>query len=252
MSFLVLGSFRWNHYFIVFPVLTLLGPKKFLAKTDRVHENARFLPSWYKWCQALFAKNLFFSFPHLDDHLQNNTAFIGCLSLFPFCCFSFFCFPFSNTRMTKQNIQFSFRKSHFWHPNNFAKTLLGRAQIDTMCVFFLNVHKQHFWNKGKQWGKNLDQFLTYSLDQFLRHKPSNLGPVFNSTVHIYIYTHTYVLWVDRLAGFWPCLTWWLGQGWVDNLANHPKHWKCCVFFCKHLLLQCAKFPFSSGLFARKS
>ena len=35
--------------------------------------------------------------------------------------------------------------------------------------------------------KNMDQFITQLLDQFLTQKPSNLGPTFNSTIYIYIY-----------------------------------------------------------------
>ena len=50
VSFLVLGNFRWNHYFYSFSWFTLFwAQKNFLAKTDSVHENARFfLPSWHK------------------------------------------------------------------------------------------------------------------------------------------------------------------------------------------------------------
>ena len=49
VSFLVLGNFRWNHYFYGFSWFTLFWSKKILAKTDSAHENARcFLPSWHK------------------------------------------------------------------------------------------------------------------------------------------------------------------------------------------------------------
>ena len=50
VSFLVLAIFAETTIFIVFPGLHCFGPKKsFLAKTDSVHENARFfLPSWRK------------------------------------------------------------------------------------------------------------------------------------------------------------------------------------------------------------
>ena len=49
VSFLVLGNFRWNHYFYSFSWFALSWSKKNLAKTDSVHENARFfLPSWHK------------------------------------------------------------------------------------------------------------------------------------------------------------------------------------------------------------
>ena len=50
VSFLVLANIRWNHYFYSFSCFTLFwSKKKILAKTDSVHENARFfLPSWHK------------------------------------------------------------------------------------------------------------------------------------------------------------------------------------------------------------
>ena len=48
--------------------------------------------------------------------------------------------------------------------------------------------------------KNLDQFLTLSLDQFLTLKPPNLGPVSNFTAYIYIYI--YMLWSYYLVQVW--------------------------------------------------
>ena len=45
VSFLVLVNFRRNHYFYSFSWFALfLGPKKFLAKTDSVHEMRVFSP----------------------------------------------------------------------------------------------------------------------------------------------------------------------------------------------------------------
>ena len=81
-------------------------------------------------------------------------------------------------------MQFSFRKPHFWHPQNFAKTLFLH-NVDTICVF-KNAQK-HYKNGGKQWKKNLDHFLTLNLDHLLTLKPPNLGPLFNFTACIYIY-----------------------------------------------------------------
>ena len=75
-------------------------------------------------------------------------------------------------------MQFSFRKPHFWHPDNFAKTLFWHKL--TRFVF-IDIPR----NTIKR-GKNLDQFLTYSFDQFLTYRRPNLGPVFNSTAYIYI------------------------------------------------------------------
>ena len=42
----------------------------------------------------------------------------------------------------------------------------------------------------------MDQFLTYSLDQFLTYKTPNLGPIFNFTAHIYIYGCNLSGWAD--------------------------------------------------------
>ena len=80
-------------------------------------------------------------------------------------------------------MQFSFRKPHFGHPQNFAKKDTILAQCDTICVF-KNTPKHY-----KKWGnseKNLDQFLTLDLDQFVTLETPNLGSIFNSTAYIYI------------------------------------------------------------------
>ena len=81
-------------------------------------------------------------------------------------------------------MQFSFRKPHFWHPPNFAKTLFWH----TVALFvFLKMPKSTIHTTGeKQQKKTLDQFLTLDLDQFLTLETPNLGPVFNSTAYIYI------------------------------------------------------------------
>ena len=44
VSFLVLGNFRWNPYFYSVSCFALFWSKSILAKTDGVHENARFSP----------------------------------------------------------------------------------------------------------------------------------------------------------------------------------------------------------------
>ena len=74
-------------------------------------------------------------------------------------------------------MQFSFRKPHFWHPQNLAKTLFWH----NVTLFVFSKIPQNTAVK------NLDQFLTLNLDQFLTLKPPNLGPVFNFTACIYIY-----------------------------------------------------------------
>ena len=80
-------------------------------------------------------------------------------------------------------MQLSFRKPHFWHPPNLAKTLFWHI---VALFVFLKMLKKHYKTGEKQWKKNLDQFLTLNLDQFLTLKPPNLGPVFNFTAYIYI------------------------------------------------------------------
>ena len=80
-------------------------------------------------------------------------------------------------------MQFSFRKPHFWHSQNFAKTLFG-TMWNYLCF---QKYPQNTIKMGKTVKKNLDQFLTLNLDQFLTVKPPNLGPAFNFTAYIYIY-----------------------------------------------------------------
>ena len=78
-------------------------------------------------------------------------------------------------------MQFSFRKPHFWHPPNFAKTLFWH----TVALFvFLKMPKKHYKTGEKTAKKKLDQFLTLDLDQFLTLETPNLGPVFNSTLSL--------------------------------------------------------------------
>ena len=57
-----------------------------------------------------------------DDHLEKHNS-IGFWGLFPFCVFLLFCLSFCNVKKTKTKNAMSFRKPHFWHPDNFAKTL---------------------------------------------------------------------------------------------------------------------------------
>ena len=86
MSFLVLGSFCWNHNFIVFPGFHWFGPKQFLAKTDSVHKHARFSPFLTHIVSGNFAKiNIFFWMATF------NTILSGFRASFPF---SFFLFLF--------------------------------------------------------------------------------------------------------------------------------------------------------------
>ena len=59
-------------------------------------------------------------------------------------------------------MQCSFRKPHFGHPQNFAKTLFWH----NVTLFVFSEMPQNTIKIGKT-VKNLDQFLTLNLDQFL-------------------------------------------------------------------------------------
>ena len=89
VSFLVLGTFRC--IFIVFPGLHCFGQKHFLAKTDRVYENARFSPFLTQIMSGYSCKkkSLFYFFTFLDDHLKKH-YFIEFFWPFPF-FLSFLC-----------------------------------------------------------------------------------------------------------------------------------------------------------------
>ena len=69
---LVLGNFRWNHYFYSVSCFALLWAKKNFAKTDSVHENARFSPFPTQIVSRKFWKNQLFDFHILDDHLKKT------------------------------------------------------------------------------------------------------------------------------------------------------------------------------------
>ena len=99
-------------------------------------------------------------------------------------------------------MQFSFRKPHFWHPPNFAKTLFWH----TVALFvFLKMPPKHYKNGGKQWKNNLDHLSTLNLDHFVTLKPPNLGPLFNFTAYIYtiIYIYIYTS-IFSSSGGCPC------------------------------------------------
>ena len=103
---------------------------------------------------------------------------------------------------------FSFRNPHFWHPPNFAKTLFWH----TVALFvFLKMPKKHYKTGEKQWKKkNLDQFLTQILDQFL-----TLQHIY---IYIYIYIHIYICICcrDRIPGQIFCV-----EGAHEFLAAEP-------------------------------
>ena len=76
-SFLVLGNFRWNHYFYSASWFTLFWAKKFLAKTDSVHENVRFSPFLTQIVSGNFCKKIhFFDFSHFWMTTFKKTQFL--------------------------------------------------------------------------------------------------------------------------------------------------------------------------------
>ena len=124
---------------IVFLGLEFFGPQKILAKTDRVHENARFAnDSRESRCESpvpvsqvrQFLPNIrFFSISHFwITTLQQKIGFWG---LVPF---SFFLFvSLAATKRQNKNAQF-FSKTSFLTPRQFCKNAI-LAQVDTIkCV----------------------------------------------------------------------------------------------------------------------
>ena len=128
-------------------------------------------------------KNPFFwFFIFLDDHLKKH-YFYRVFWRFPFSFFLPFLFLYLQHKKGKnKKCNFLFENPHFWHSQNFAKTLFWH----TVALFvFLKMPKKHYKTGEKTAKKNLDQFLTLDLDQFLTLETPNLGPVFNSTAYIY-------------------------------------------------------------------
>ena len=58
-------------------------------------------------------------------------------------------------------MQFSFRKPHFWLPK-----ILQKHYFDTLWHYMCYKKSQKYYKTGENSKKNLDQFLTYNLDQF--------------------------------------------------------------------------------------
>ena len=155
---------------------TICWPKQIVCTKMRV-----FLPSWDKWCQASFAKKVFFIFYFLDDRLK-NTIFIGLCLPFPSSFVSFFLLLFLQHKKEKQKCKSLFENLIFDIPK-----ILQKHYFGTMWHYLcFQKYPQNTIKMGKQW-KNLDQFLTLDLDQFLTLETPNRGPVFNSTAYIYIH-----------------------------------------------------------------
>ena len=80
-------------------------------------------------------------------------------------------------------MQFSFWKPHFWHPHNFAKTLLWH---NVTLFVFLNMPPKHDKNGGKQWNKKLDQFSTQLLEPVFNTKtPKSWTSFWLHSIYIY-------------------------------------------------------------------
>ena len=149
VSFLVLGNFRWNHYFYSFSWFTLFWSKKNFWPKQIVCTKMRvFSPFPTQIVSGNFCKkkSIFFAFSHFWMTTLKNPIFIGFFGLFHF--FFFFLFLFFQHKKEKQKMQFSFQKPHFWHPPNFAITLFWH----TAALFvFLKMPKNTIKLGEKQW-----------------------------------------------------------------------------------------------------
>ena len=148
-----------TNIFIVLP--GFLGPKKCLAKTDSVHENAFFsLPDTNNVRHILLKIYIVHFLPFWRTTLK-YTTFIGfCLFRFVFLFFCF-CFSVSNIKRQKKKT-ISIREPHFRHPDNFAKTLFG-AKWRYLCFWRYPRNTVQGREKNEK-EKHLDQCLTLSLD----------------------------------------------------------------------------------------
>ena len=186
VSFFGFGQFPLKPLFYCFSWFTLFwAKKKFLAKTDSAHENARFfsLPDTNSVRQFL-QKIHFWFFTFLHDHLK-KPYFYRVFWHFPVSLFFFFLFLFLQHKKRKnKKCNFLFENLIFDIPKNFAKTLFWHS-----VTLFVFSQKKNYKNgeKNSEKKKNLDQFLTLDLDQFLTLETPNLGPVFNYTASAYIY-----------------------------------------------------------------
>ena len=144
-------------------VFAVLGPPKSVQNRKCARKLALFLPSWHKWCQAIFAKKPFCRFSHVWIPTFKNTIFIF-LAIFHFV---FFWSLLQQHKMTKTKMHF-FRNPHFWHPDNFAKTLFWHKSLfwHKLTLFVFLIIPKKYLNIGEIQWKNLDQLLTLSLDQF--------------------------------------------------------------------------------------
>ena len=118
--------------FIVLPGLHCFGPKQILAKTDSVHENARFSPFLTQIVSGNFCKKIhFFDFSRFWMTTFKKHYFYRVFWPFPF---YFSRFYFSNLKKEKaKNAIFFSNTSVLTSPKICKTTIL--AQCDTICVF---------------------------------------------------------------------------------------------------------------------
>ena len=147
----------------------------FWAKTDSVHEHARFSPFLTQIVSGNLLKILFFDFSHFWMTTLKTLFFYRVFWPFPFCLFFFFLFLFLQHKKDKnKKCNFLFENLILTYQQFCKNTIL--EQCNTICVY---KHTQKHYKNGKTVNKKLGPALTL--------KPPNLGPVFNFTAHIYIY-----------------------------------------------------------------
>ena len=135
-----------------------------------------FPPSEHKSCFAILLNDANF---HKIPPNPQNTIFSAFLQ-FSFCSFSSFLFVFLKCKTGKNpKMPFSFRKPHFWQPDNFAKTLFWHPY--TLSAILKTY--QNTINVGKI-------------------SKTNLGPVKKKWKKIYIYIDIYID-IDIDTGCWP-------------------------------------------------
>ena len=200
VSFLVLGNFRWNHYFYSFSWFALFwSKKKFWPKQIVCTKMRVFSPFLTQIVSPNFCqKSIFWDFSHFWMTTAKKPYFYRVFWPFPFCLFFFLLFLFFQHKKDKnKKCNFLFENLIFDIPK-----ILQKHYFCTMWHYlcFQKCPKKHYKN-GKTMKKNLDHFLTLNLDHFLTLKPPNLGPLFNFTQHIYIYMH--MLWSYYLVQVWP-------------------------------------------------
>ena len=161
-------------------------------------------------------------------------------------------------------MQFSFRKPHFWHLQNFAKTLF----LHSVTLFVFSKILQNTIKMGKAVKNKLGQVFNTRLGPVLTLETPNLGPVFNSTAYIYIYMYTYIhtylrtymcavesisgpklpSGVDIWSKFFVCVCVWCSSfvGGCQKLAPHSR-----AMYHGHLWTQTQQSSWCRGLDHRK-